>query len=145
MWYSMVMFCTSEIFWGDGFSLANRYIKWVKDEFPSGGAQSELQPVLELCTRTFQNDERYKSDSRYLRVWVQYVSLLLWISSENNHMWGWLQKLPMSCRSPFEVPVKLVLYPLSMCDEIVLLLSDFQISTDFRGTPYVVSNVASSL
>jgi hypothetical protein len=47
---------------------------WVKDAFPSGGIQSELLPLLEACTRTFQTDERYRSDLRYLRVWVQYVS-----------------------------------------------------------------------
>lgn len=35
---------------------------------------------------------------------------------------------------------QLVLYPLSMYDEIVLLLSDLQVSTDFRGTEFGVSN-----
>ncbi|CAK9190250.1 unnamed protein product [Sphagnum troendelagicum] len=49
------------------------YIMWVKDAFPSGGIQSELLPLLEACTRTFQTDERYRSDLRYLRVWVQYA------------------------------------------------------------------------
>jgi checkpoint serine/threonine-protein kinase len=49
------------------------YIMWVRDAFPSGGIQSELLPLLEACTRTFQTDERYRSDLRYLRVWVQYA------------------------------------------------------------------------
>ncbi|KAG0623744.1 hypothetical protein M758_3G198400 [Ceratodon purpureus] len=50
-------------------------IRWVKDTYPAGGHQSELLPVVEACTRTFQDDERYKSDIRYLRVWVLYADL----------------------------------------------------------------------
>lgn len=50
-------------------------IRWVKDAYPSGGHQSELLQVVEACTRTFQDDERYKSDIRYLRVWVIYADL----------------------------------------------------------------------
>jgi len=61
------------VFFVWGWDVA-RYIMWVKDAFPSGGTQSELLPLLEACTRTFQTDERYRSDLRYLRVWVQYVS-----------------------------------------------------------------------
>jgi hypothetical protein len=58
-----------------------RLIRWVKDAYPAGGYQSELLPVVEACTRTFQDDERYKSDIRYLRVWVLYVSLPLTLHS----------------------------------------------------------------
>lgn len=50
-------------------------IRWIKDAYPTGGYQSELLPVVEACTRTFQNDERYKSDIRYLRAWVLYADL----------------------------------------------------------------------
>uniref|UniRef100_A0A7I4BBF0 BUB1 N-terminal domain-containing protein n=1 Tax=Physcomitrium patens TaxID=3218 RepID=A0A7I4BBF0_PHYPA len=48
---------------------AARLINWVKDTYPSRGYQSELLPEVEACTRTFQDNERYKSDSRYFRVW----------------------------------------------------------------------------
>ncbi|BBN17333.1 checkpoint serine/threonine-protein kinase [Marchantia polymorpha subsp. ruderalis] len=50
-----------------------RCIKWVKDAFPAGGAQSELLKLLEGCTRQFHKDELYRNDVRYLRVWVQYA------------------------------------------------------------------------
>ncbi len=52
------------------------YIKWTKDTFVSGGAKSELLPLLEKCTREFHKDDRYKDDIRYLRVWIQYADCL---------------------------------------------------------------------
>ncbi|GAQ79054.1 putative Protein kinase [Klebsormidium nitens] len=50
-----------------------RYIRWIKDSYPSGGIESESLPVLEKCTRTFQRVARYRTDVRYLRVWIQYA------------------------------------------------------------------------
>eukprot|EP00271_Cylindrocystis_brebissonii_P022775 TRINITY_DN8896_c0_g2_i1.p1 TRINITY_DN8896_c0_g2~~TRINITY_DN8896_c0_g2_i1.p1 ORF type:complete len:1258 (+),score=233.30 TRINITY_DN8896_c0_g2_i1:115-3888(+) len=49
-----------------------RYIKWVKESYPSS-THTELLPVLEECTRTFQKDGRYADDIRYLRVWIHYA------------------------------------------------------------------------
>ena len=56
--------------------LAGRFIKQTQDTFKSGGQKAELLPLLERCTRELQNDDRYKKDIRYLRVWIQYVSQL---------------------------------------------------------------------
>ena len=50
-----------------------RFIKWTQDTFRSGGHQAELLPLLERCTRELQHIHKYKSDIRYLRIWVQYV------------------------------------------------------------------------
>ena len=52
-----------------------RFIKWTQDTFRAGGHQAELLPLLERCTRELQDKQQYKSDIRYLRVWIQYVGL----------------------------------------------------------------------
>ena len=57
-----------------GFSC--RLIKWTQDTFKAGGHQAELLPILERCTRELQGIDKYRTDLRYLRVWIQYVSIL---------------------------------------------------------------------
>jgi hypothetical protein len=56
--------------------LTHRFIRWTQDTFSAGGHKAELLPLLERCTRELQAAEggRYRTDIRYLRVWVQYVS-----------------------------------------------------------------------
>jgi hypothetical protein len=56
-------------------ALKYRYIKWTQATFKAGGHKAELMPLLERCTRQLQQQDRYKKDSRYLRLWIQYVSL----------------------------------------------------------------------
>lgn len=50
-----------------------RFVQWTQATFTSGGAQSQLVPLLERCTSTFQSDARYKEDLRYLKIWILYV------------------------------------------------------------------------
>ena len=49
------------------------YLAWTQQHFPVGGPESQLLETLEKCTRTLLPLDRYKTDVRYLRVWVQYV------------------------------------------------------------------------
>lgn len=53
-----------------------RLIKWTQESFSSGQQKAELQKILELCTRELIKIEKYKTDIRYLRVWVQYADCL---------------------------------------------------------------------
>ncbi len=53
-----------------------RYIKWTQETYRSGGAKAQLVPLLEQCTRELQAIPRYRTDHRYLRIWIQYVSVL---------------------------------------------------------------------
>ncbi|KAK2076703.1 hypothetical protein QBZ16_005463 [Prototheca wickerhamii] len=46
------------------------------ETYTAGGAGAELVPLLERCTSTFQQDERYRDDPRYLRVWILYADCL---------------------------------------------------------------------
>ncbi len=49
-----------------------RIIKWTLEH--STGGKAELQSLLESCTSALLKVPRYKSDQRYLRLWIQYVS-----------------------------------------------------------------------
>jgi checkpoint serine/threonine-protein kinase len=50
-----------------------RYIKWTDETFPQGqSTESGIAQLIERCTDQFKNDKQYKSDPRYLRVWLAY-------------------------------------------------------------------------
>lgn len=50
------------------------YIKWVHDEYPQGNnSESGLLVLLERCTSDFRDADYYKDDSRYLKVWMEYI------------------------------------------------------------------------
>ena len=50
-----------------------KYIKWTDETFPQGqSTESGIARLLERCTEQFKNDKQYKSDPRYLRVWLAY-------------------------------------------------------------------------
>ena len=50
----------------------SRYIVWTGENFPKGG--KDLGSLLERCITTFKDEERYKDDERYAKVWIRYVS-----------------------------------------------------------------------
>lgn len=54
-----------------------RCIKWVQESFPTGGECSGLVVMYEQCVRTFWHDERYREDLRYLKVWLEYVGVII--------------------------------------------------------------------
>jgi hypothetical protein len=51
-----------------------RFIKWTQENCCTQGRKADLAHVLEACTKAIGKEERYKNDSRLLRVWIQYVS-----------------------------------------------------------------------
>ncbi|KAJ8433531.1 hypothetical protein Cgig2_018084 [Carnegiea gigantea] len=53
--------------------LTRRCIKWVQEAFPAGGDSSGLVVLYEHCVRTFWHDDRYTTDLRYLKVWLEYA------------------------------------------------------------------------
>lgn len=44
----------------------------MSENFPKGG--KDLGSLLERCMTTFKDEERYKNDERYAKVWLRYVS-----------------------------------------------------------------------
>lgn len=61
----------------DPLDVYDRYVKWTLDAYPSAQAtpQSQLCPLLERATKTFQTSQHYKNDPRYLRLWLHYIRL----------------------------------------------------------------------
>lgn len=50
-----------------------KYIKWADEAYPQGqSTESGISRLLERCTEKFKNEKQYKSDPRYLRVWLAY-------------------------------------------------------------------------
>lgn len=61
----------------DPLDIYDRYIKWTLIAYPSAQAtpESQLRPLLERATKTFQTVAHYKNDPRYLKVWLTYIHL----------------------------------------------------------------------
>ncbi|KAK4048695.1 protein kinase [Microbotryomycetes sp. JL201] len=58
----------------DPLDVHHQYARFVIANYPAGNsATSRLVPVLELATRKFVNDVRYRNDPRYLRLWNLYA------------------------------------------------------------------------
>lgn len=61
----------------DPLDIYDRYIKWTMDAYPTAQAtkESPLLPLLERATKTFLTSTHYKSDPRYLKMWLLYIRL----------------------------------------------------------------------
>ncbi|KAI9048335.1 hypothetical protein LZ554_008128 [Drepanopeziza brunnea f. sp. 'monogermtubi'] len=59
----------------DPLDIYDRYVRWTLDAYPSAQATpaSQLLPLLERATKTFQNSAQYKNDPRYLKLWLSYI------------------------------------------------------------------------
>lgn len=50
------------------------YVRCVQDAHPAGqSSRSNLVNLLERATRALRDDERYRNDPRYLRLWLMYA------------------------------------------------------------------------
>ena len=59
---------------GDALGEWCSLIKWTEQTYATGsGRDKELLPLLERCARELQEEEKYKEDARYLRVWIKYA------------------------------------------------------------------------
>lgn len=50
-----------------------RCIKWARDTFSHDAQNMYINKLLEICTATFQNDDKYRNDIRYLKLWILYA------------------------------------------------------------------------
>ena len=57
----------------DPLSVWYEYILWTEQNFPSG-ARMQLSQLLEKCVTQYKDEEKYKNDSRYLEIWIKFVS-----------------------------------------------------------------------
>ncbi|KAJ1977804.1 protein kinase [Dimargaris xerosporica] len=62
----------------DPLDAYSRYVRWTLENYPQGhNSMSQLVPLLERTLHQFQDDERYKNDPRYLKLWLVYVEYSL--------------------------------------------------------------------
>ncbi|KAK1754933.1 checkpoint serine/threonine-protein kinase [Echria macrotheca] len=59
----------------DPLDVYDRYVRWTLDAYPSAQAtpQSQLHTLLERATKAFVNAPQYKSDPRYIKLWLHYI------------------------------------------------------------------------
>ncbi len=59
----------------DPLDIYDRYVRWTLDAYPSAQATpaSQLLPLLERATKAFLTSTQYKSDPRYLKLWLSYI------------------------------------------------------------------------
>ena len=59
----------------DPLDIYDRYVKWTLNAYPSAQAtpESQLRPLLERATKSFQTVAHYKNDPRYLKLWLNYI------------------------------------------------------------------------
>eukprot|EP00808_Paulinella_micropora_P028594 g3865.t1 len=49
------------------------YIMWTRTSHTTVGAQTHHLQLLEKCTREFKDNNKYRNDIRYLKVWIMYA------------------------------------------------------------------------
>ena len=59
----------------DPLDVWTRYVKWTLNAYPSAQAtpQSQLLSLLERATKAFLTSPHYKTDPRYLKLWLHYI------------------------------------------------------------------------
>ncbi|KZS88135.1 hypothetical protein SISNIDRAFT_418676 [Sistotremastrum niveocremeum HHB9708] len=61
----------------DPLDIYHRFIQWTVENYPQGqSAESGLLELLEEATRVFKDDEMYKADLRYLKIWIMFAGLV---------------------------------------------------------------------
>lgn len=50
------------------------YVSWVEQSYPKSGKGSALDELLRKCLSTFEKDDRYRQDMRFIRLFIKYVS-----------------------------------------------------------------------
>ncbi|KAJ3783055.1 hypothetical protein GGU11DRAFT_781981 [Lentinula aff. detonsa] len=58
----------------DPLAVYVEFVQWTLDNFDDDDPHSELDQLLDEATRTFKNDESYKADLRYLKLWTLYAN-----------------------------------------------------------------------
>ncbi|XP_017888185.1 uncharacterized protein LOC108629820 isoform X2 [Ceratina calcarata] len=51
------------------------YILWVEQSYPKSGHESPISKLLQQCLAIFEKETKYHQDRRYIRLWINYISL----------------------------------------------------------------------
>ena len=58
----------------DPLELWVEYISWVEQCFPKHGLEGNLEVLLQKCFAALKDEERYKQDQRFVKLWIKFVS-----------------------------------------------------------------------
>ncbi|VEU20701.1 DEKNAAC101550 [Brettanomyces naardenensis] len=70
------------------------YLRWIRESFPSGNNNSELIQLLEKATHDFKDDEYYKNEIRYFKIWLEYINF----SDTPREIYTYLFRKQIGCR-----------------------------------------------
>lgn len=51
------------------------YILWMEQSYPKSGHESHIGRLLHQCLGTFEKETKYYQDRRYIRLWINYISM----------------------------------------------------------------------
>lgn len=51
------------------------YILWMEQSYPKSGHESHIGKLLQQCLATFEKETKYYQDQRYIRLWINYISM----------------------------------------------------------------------
>ncbi|XP_072752100.1 uncharacterized protein [Anoplolepis gracilipes] len=51
------------------------YILWVEQSYPKNGHEAQIGRLLQQCLGTFEKETKYHQDRRYIRLWINYISM----------------------------------------------------------------------
>ncbi|XP_012151742.1 uncharacterized protein LOC100880623 isoform X2 [Megachile rotundata] len=51
------------------------YIIWVEQSYPKSGHEPHIAKLLQQCLATFEKETKYHQDRRYIRLWINYISM----------------------------------------------------------------------
>ncbi|XP_054006125.1 uncharacterized protein LOC128891020 [Hylaeus anthracinus] len=51
------------------------YIIWMEQSCPKSGHESHIAKLLQQCLAIFENEVKYHQDRRYIRLWINYISM----------------------------------------------------------------------
>lgn len=60
----------------DPLAAYDQFVKWTIKNYPQGDPNSGLVELLEEATGKFKDDQSYKGDLRYLKLWCQYARVV---------------------------------------------------------------------
>lgn len=69
------------------------YLGWIRESYPSGN-KTELIQLLERTTHDFKDDEYYKNEVRYFRIWLEYIKF----SDTPREIFTYLHKKRIGCK-----------------------------------------------
>ncbi|KAJ2517887.1 protein kinase, partial [Coemansia sp. RSA 2049] len=60
----------------DPLDVHYRYMQWIFEVFPQASGNQAVIKLVERPLRLFNDDERYRSDARFVKMWIWYIGII---------------------------------------------------------------------